>query len=67
MRHETREEFVGIISRIATAEGCEVVILGCTELPLLLQSETTPIPCFDTMDAHIESLVKVALGETELL
>ncbi len=66
VRDKTRQEFVGIITRLVAAEAAEVVILGCTELPLLLDDRHTLIPCFDTMDAHIETLVQVALGEAEV-
>lgn len=35
----------------------EAVILGCTELPLLLNDEVCPVPCLDTMKIHIETLI----------
>lgn len=35
----------------------EAVILGCTELPLLLNDEVRPIPCLDTMKIHIQLLI----------
>ena len=39
-------------------EDCiEVVILGCTELPLLLNDEVSPVPCLDTMKIHIQRLI----------
>lgn len=38
-------------------EGIEAIILGCTELPLLLNDEVSPVPCLDTMKIHIQCLI----------
>jgi len=37
----------GVISRMK-AEGCDAVILGCTELPLLIGNESSPLPVLDS-------------------
>jgi aspartate racemase len=37
----------GTISRMK-AEGCDAVVLGCTELPLLIGNETSPLPVLDS-------------------
>jgi aspartate racemase len=37
----------GAISRMK-AEGCDAVVLGCTELPLLIGNETSPLPVLDS-------------------
>jgi aspartate racemase len=37
----------GVISRMK-AEGCDAVVLGCTELPLLIGNETSPLPVLDS-------------------
>ena len=63
VRDDTREGFCDIIRRLAADDGGELVILGCTELPLLLDDSTSPVPTLDTMDPHIDDLVRVALGE----
>lgn len=39
----------------------EAVILGCTELPLLLNNSVSPVPCLDTMKIHIEALIKMII------
>lgn len=39
------------------------VILGCTELPLLLQQAQTPIPLYDTLTLHVEAMLDLALGD----
>ncbi len=38
-------------------DGIEAIILGCTELPLLLNDAVCPIPCLDTMKIHIRLLI----------
>lgn len=62
VKDDTRQGFVDIIARLVAEEGAELVILGCTELPLLLDDSTSPIPTLDTMDPHVEDLVQVVLG-----
>ncbi|MBD5530864.1 MAG: amino acid racemase [Lachnospiraceae bacterium] len=57
VKKETLESFQKIIKRMAEEEGIEAVILGCTELPLLLSDEVSPVPCLDTMKIHIQHLI----------
>ena len=54
----TRERFKEIISSYE-ADG---VILGCTELPLLLHQEDTDIPLISSVDVHCEAIMEYALG-----
>lgn len=56
---ETRAGFVQIIRTMQEKEGIEQVILGCTELPLLLNDNSSPVPCLDTVDIHVAALVRV--------
>lgn len=44
VKEETRDQFTAIIRRMKKEDGIEQVILGCTELPLLLSDETSPCP-----------------------
>lgn len=57
---ELRQRLVDLIACHA-AHGAQAVILGCTELPLLVDSTHTPIPCLDTTRLHAKALVDVAL------
>lgn len=46
-----RSESLGVVSGVISrmkAEGCDAVILGCTELPLLVGNETSPLPVLDS-------------------
>lgn len=54
---ETLEGFKKIICRMQKEENIEAVILGCTELPLLLNDKISPVPCLDTMKIHIQDII----------
>lgn len=56
----SRQRFKGIIEGLAS-NGAEGVILGCTEIPLLLRREDVRLPLFDTTRIHAESAVEYAL------
>ncbi|MCJ7717673.1 MAG: aspartate/glutamate racemase family protein [Anaerolineales bacterium] len=43
--------------------GAQGIILGCTEIGLLVKPEDVPIPVFDTMEIHALSAVEAALGK----
>jgi len=57
---ESRLEYQKIIEKLA-AEGAKGVILGCTEIPMLIQQEHVSIPIFDTTKIHAEAAVDYAL------
>jgi aspartate racemase len=57
----SRERFVEIINRLAKEEGARGVILGCTEIPLLISQKDVNIPVFDTTPIHSEAAVDEAL------
>ena len=56
----SRAAYREIIARLA-ARGAEGVILGCTEIPLLIKPEDSPIPVFDTTAIHAYAAVDLAL------
>ena len=58
-RDETKQRLLQIISR-HPADG---VILGCTELPLILKSGDAPIPLLDTVELHTQAVLDYALAE----
>ncbi|MEJ2583906.1 MAG: aspartate/glutamate racemase family protein, partial [Robiginitalea sp.] len=60
IREASREIFKEIIASLAE-RGAEGVILGCTEIPLLISSEDVDIPVFDTTRIHVEEAVCQAM------
>jgi aspartate racemase len=57
----SRAAYRGIIARLV-AEGAQGIILGCTELPLLIKPEDSTVPLFDTTTLHAMAAVDYALG-----
>lgn len=57
---ESRERLRTIILGLRRA-GAEAVVLGCTELPLLISGDDTPVKLFDTMTLHVRKAVTFAL------
>ncbi len=57
----SRAAFVAVIERLA-ALGAEAVLLGCTEIELLVRAEDSPLPLLDSMRVHAEAAVDRALG-----
>ncbi|MDT8757667.1 aspartate/glutamate racemase family protein [Sphingomonas psychrotolerans] len=58
---ESRQAFRDVIERLVAA-GAEAVILGCTEIMLLIGPDDSPVPVFDTTALHAEAAVVAALA-----
>ena len=60
VRDLSRQTFVNAIARLAD-RGAEAVILGCTEIGMLVDQASSPLPVFDTTELHAKALVAAAL------
>jgi aspartate racemase len=60
--NQSRIEFVNIINKLI-ANGAEGIILGCTEIPLLIHASDVDITLFDTTCLHAEAALSFALDE----
>jgi aspartate racemase len=60
IRDDSREIFLTIIDELAE-RGAEGVILGCTEIPLLVSEEAAGIVLFDTTTIHAEAALRYAV------
>jgi aspartate racemase len=58
---ESREIYRSIISKLQS-EGASGVVLGCTEIPLLIKQSNVEIPVFDTTAIHAAAAVEFALA-----
>lgn len=58
---ESRAAYVAIIERLV-ARGCEGIVLGCTEIELLVGQEHSAVPVLPTTRLHAEAAVAFALG-----
>jgi aspartate racemase len=64
-RDETRDGFVRLVARLRDTDRLDAVILGGTELPLLLKtSDVAGVPALDTTALHVRAIVRRLL-ETE--
>jgi aspartate racemase len=57
----SRHAFRDVIARLVT-DGAQGIVLGCTEIGLLVQDEDASVPLFDTTRLHAQRAVEVALG-----
>ena len=57
----SRQQYLTIIDELS-AQGAQAVILGCTEIPLLVRQSDTPVPVYDTTAIHAAAAVKMALS-----
>ncbi len=61
IKDDSREKYKAIIQKLKE-QRAEGVILGCTEIPLLIQQKDSPIPIFDTTLIHATKAVEIALS-----
>jgi aspartate racemase len=61
-RSESLGVFRAIIDRLKS-EGCDAVVLGCTEIPLLVTPETSPLPVLDSTRLLARAALRKAVGK----
>ena len=57
----SKKDYLRIISNLVS-QGAEGVILGCTEIPLLVKQADVAVPIFDTTTIHAQEAVKIAIA-----
>lgn len=60
VREESRSSYAAVVARLVAA-GAEGVVLGCTEIELLLGPDDSPVPLFPTTRLHVEAALDAAL------
>jgi len=63
VKDESRRRYVDVIEDLVK-HGAEGVILGCTEIPMLIGAKDSPVPVFDTTALHAAAAVDFALGRS---
>ena len=61
---DSRRAYLEVVDSLAE-RGAEAVILGCTEIGLLIRQDDTPVPLYDTTGIHAAQAVELALAEAE--
>ncbi|MBJ7451095.1 MAG: aspartate/glutamate racemase family protein [Blastococcus sp.] len=62
VREESRQAYREVVGRLV-ARGAEGVILGCTEIELLIGPDDVDVPTFPTTALHVAAAVRAALGD----
>ncbi len=62
----TKQKFLTIIDKLVD-RGAEGIILGCTEIPILIKQEDCKAPVFDTTQIHAAAAVEFALAKQTIL
>jgi len=62
IRQESKVHYINIINSLYE-QGAEAVILGCTEIALLVQQVDTHVPLYDTTEIHAAQAVQLALSD----
>jgi aspartate racemase len=57
-----RDAVVRVIERLRDEEGCDAVVLGCTELPLLVPPDASPLPVLDSTRLLARAAIARAVG-----
>ncbi len=60
-KKETKKRFLSIIDDLE-AKGAEGIVLGCTEIPLLIKQEDVKLLVFNTLEIHVAAIVDYAVG-----
>lgn len=63
-KESSRQAYLEIVNKLVE-KGAEGIILGCTEIPLLINQKDTSIPLFDTTLIHANKAAEIALDETK--
>ena len=65
IKEDSREYYTKVIGRMINENGIEGVILGCTEVEMLIRPKDVPVPVFDTTQSHIDAITDYSLGRRE--
>jgi aspartate racemase len=58
---QTKEHMLAIFDELK-ADGAEAIVLGCTEIPLLVHQTDYSLPLLDTLDLHTDTIVEFVTG-----
>ena len=58
IKQNTKIRFLEIMSELIEKHQCEAIVLGCTEIPLLINKEDCDYLLFDTLDIHIKAIMR---------
>ncbi len=62
LKQESKQSYIKIINKMIE-EGIQGVVLGCTEIPMLIKQGDVPVEVFDTTEIHSKAAVDFAIDE----
>lgn len=62
IKQTSRDKLLGMIERLKQ-QGAQAIILGCTELPLLIAQNDTSVPLYDTTKLHAQAAIELATSK----
>lgn len=65
IREASRQEYLDVIDQLIQA-GAQGIVLGCTEIGLLIKPDDVSVPVFDTMEIHARTAVEAALDQYQI-
>lgn len=66
IKDDSRDYYKNVIQNMIEENGIQGIILGCTEIEMLIKKEDLDIPIFDTTQSHIDAIVDYALEKKEI-
>ena len=61
VKSSSKDEYIRVVEYL-DASGCEAVIMGCTEIPILIGQKDTEIKLIDSVQLHVNKAVELAIG-----
>ncbi|MDA3129016.1 aspartate/glutamate racemase family protein [Aliibacillus thermotolerans] len=58
VKQETKEAFLRVINTMMEEENIDGLILGCTELPMILNDQDVTLPLLNTTEIHIDTMIE---------
>ncbi|WP_010530255.1 aspartate/glutamate racemase family protein [Lentibacillus jeotgali] len=63
VKEETKQAFLQIINKMMKQEQLDGLILGCTELPMILKDGDVDIPLLNTTEIHVDKMVELTFSD----
>lgn len=61
VKEDTKKELLAVANSMIAQHGIEGVILGCTELPMIIKPEDMDIPQLNTVEIHVDKIIEIML------
>lgn len=60
---EDKQRMVGIAEKYIKRQGADSILLGCTEIPLMIKSDDVSVPVINTTEIHIKKICEVLMQQ----